>query len=73
MEKREVVVLQINVLNYPKESLSWNIWVVYFQPTDHAELMQKEGVPAEMLEQKHLGFFVVLFFTAKMLLCKCLL
>lgn len=26
-----------------------------------------------MLEQKRLGFFVVLFFTAKMMLCKCCL
>lgn len=68
-----MVVLQINVLNYPKECLSCNTWVVYFQPIDHAELMQKEGVPAVTLEQKYLGFFVLFFFTAKMLLCKCLL
>lgn len=56
-----MVVLQINVLNYPKECLSCNTWVVYFQPIDHAELMQKEGVPAVTLEQKYLGFFVLFF------------
>lgn len=53
VEKRKTVVVAFcKCLGSSKEELkSCNIWVVYFQPIAHAELAQKQGVPAVMLEQ----------------------
>lgn len=52
-KKKTVVVLAFcKCLGSSKEELkSCNIWVVCFQPIAHAELAQKQGVPAVMLEQ----------------------